>query len=166
MTWDWQNIAVVVVAVVFVAYLLWRMRPVLRPRAVGRVVRGVAEARAMAREAKTPRERANALCHAGDLFAAERGGGVAAAGHYLRAMRADPAWIEPIDKLRTLLWQDSPRMLERTMWRRLAAIPWEGETRDAAAQCLKILAELHRTRLPDRTRAQVFSRAYAMFKQD
>ncbi len=166
MAWSWQNIAVVLVTVAFIAYLLWRMRPALRPRAVGRVVRGVAEARTMARNAKTARERAEVLCHAGDLFAAERGGSTAAVGHYLRAMRADPTWVEPIDKLRKLLWKSSPRTLEKTLWHRLAAIPWEGETRAAAAQCLKILAELHRSRLPDHTRAQVFSRAYEMFTHD
>jgi len=166
MVWDWQNITVVSVAAVFVLYLAWRMRPVLRPRTVRRVVLGVAEARAKARAASTPRGRAEALTQAGDLFASERGGALAAAGHYLRAMRADPAWVEPINRLRSLLWDDRPRMLERILWRRLAAVSWDGDTRGAAAECLRILAELHRTRLRDRIRAQVFSRAHAMFTSD
>lgn len=120
----------------------------------------------MARDAKTPRQRAEALMHAGDLFAAERGGDLAAVGHYLRAMRADPAWIAPILKLRHLLWRDRPRMLERILWRRLAAVPWDGDTRASAAECLKLLSELHRTRLHDRIRAQVFARAHALFTED
>ncbi|MBI5532570.1 MAG: hypothetical protein HY898_07635 [Deltaproteobacteria bacterium] len=159
---DWQNIVVLAGALVFMAFLLWRMRPVRKGvGAVGSLAQSAMQARAKAREATSPRERAMVLHQAAGHLSTQRGGGFAAMSLYFRALHADPTWPDPIEGLRRLLWFRRPRSLERILWKRLSVAPWQGEQRPVAAAAAKALAELYRSRLHNRSRALVMGRIAA-----
>jgi hypothetical protein len=164
-TLDWQNIAVIAGAIVFVAFLVWRMRPVTHTRGIRRAAGAALAARERARAARTPEQRARALCDAGDAFAAERGGSLAAVGHYLRAARLAPAWPEPVARLRALLWSRHPGLLERILWRQLAGSTWSGQTRPVAALAASTLAELYRSRIRSRSKAAALERLAALLAE-
>jgi hypothetical protein len=155
---DWQNIVVIAVAVVFGLFLLWRVRPGTGARSVRKVARDAIQARARARAASNPRDRARALCEAADVFADQPSGLWPAVGFYLRALRADPTWTEPVDRLRALLFRRRPRALERILWRRMSVIPWNADTRPVVASLAGTLSDLYRTRIRSRARAVVLSR--------
>jgi hypothetical protein len=92
---DALHIPLVVAAVVFAAFMIWRFRPVLfEPREEplpGAVLR---EFQARIESAKSDEERAFALCDAGDACAQRVGRRAGAIGFYLRAMRANPSSAE------------------------------------------------------------------------
>jgi hypothetical protein len=155
---DWQNIVVIAGAVVFALFLLWRMRPGVGARSVRRVAREAIQARARAREASNPRDRSRALCDAADAFADQPTGLWPAVGLYLRALRADPTWTEPVERLRALLFRRRPRALERILWRRMSVIPWNAENRAVVALLANTLSDLYRSRLRSRARAIVLDR--------
>ena len=162
---DWQNIVVLAGAVVFMIFLLWRMRPVRRGvGAMGAMAKSTMQARTKARLATTPRKRAEVLSEAAGQLGAQRGGGFAALSLYLRALHADPTWPAPIEGLRKLLWFRRPRSLERILWKRLSHTPWEGDQRPVAAAAAKALAEVYRARLHNRPRALVLARIAAQLQ--
>jgi hypothetical protein len=119
------RVALLVVAGAFVVFLLAKLLP-------GRT-RGAAQgasltaARARLREAKTDRERAEALCQAAEAALAAPFGSTRAAAYFARAMRADPTWPDAASRAAAALAARRPRVLRRLMWRRLAATPWDAE---------------------------------------
>jgi len=122
-------------------------RPV-RPSA-----RDVRRARDRVRLARTPRERAEALVLTAEAAARDPRHLTAAIGYLLRAMRADPVWPEPVLVVRRLLEKQRPHVLESLLWRRLAHVPWSGETAGAARCAAEGLAALYGKALRDRERA-------------
>jgi hypothetical protein len=156
---DWQNLVVLAGALVFMAFLLWRMRPVRKGLGVvGSMAKNTMQARAKARDAAQPRERAAILHAAAAEIASQRGGAFAALSLFLRALRADPSWPEPIEGLRKLLWLRRPHALERLLWKRLGSSSWQGEQRPVACASARVLSDLYRARLHNRSRAAVFSK--------
>lgn len=150
---DWQRILVLAGTAVFLLFLVWRMRPGFRVRAARVLTVSTLQARAKARAATSPRDRAAALCEAGDTLASGLRSPWPAIALYMRGLRADPSWPEPIHKLRELCWEKHPRALERILWRRLASVPWEGSTRPTAAAVAQALADLYGMRLRNRVKA-------------
>src|SRR5258708_29810225 len=82
-------------AIVFVLFLVWKLRPMSDGR--GPLDPRIREVRARAAEA-TGMERAKLFCEAGAI-ADEAKRPTAAFGYYLRATRADPSADEPIHGL-------------------------------------------------------------------
>jgi hypothetical protein len=158
----WQMV-LVAVAVLFLAFLLWQMRPDgTRRSAVGADVRA---ARARARAATSPRARAEALCEAGSL--ALRGGArwTAATGSFLRAMNADPTWPESVRQLVLAFHRRRPRMLEKILWRRLGHLPWDDAHRPVLLAIAAGLRGLYERERRDAARAAVFRRLEDTFQQ-
>src|SRR3954462_3031495 len=103
----WQNILVIGAAVVFAGYILWRYRPSFPLPSLPRRRRStrptpeqtrfdVQKEREKARAATTPRERAASLVLAAEAAAEAEDGVTSAMGLYLRAMRADATFCDPI----------------------------------------------------------------------
>jgi hypothetical protein len=151
---DWRHL-LAGAAVIFLVFLVVKMRPVGGPR--NGTEASLREAKKRAREAKTPREKAEALCEAGALAAAQPWL-ISAAAYFLRAMRADPAWPGAIERAASALQRRRPRVLERVLWRRLADVPWDDAHRAAVLAAAASLRDLYRTRLRDRTRAEFLAR--------
>jgi hypothetical protein len=142
----------------FTVFLAWKYRPRL-----GRAVRRppsqeVRLARERARSAGTRREKAEAFVAAAEAAAREPAGLTAAMGYFFRAMKADPAACEPIAGLRRLLERRHPERLEAVLWRRLAILPWSGDTANAARCAAEGLTKLYARRLRHRDRARVIER--------
>jgi len=117
--------ALLVVAAAFVVFLLAKLLPVRMRRAV---INGpLAAARARLRDAKTDRERAEALCDAAEAALAAPFGRARGAAYFMRAMRADPAWPGAVTRATAALSGRGARLLRRMMWRRLAALPWDAQ---------------------------------------
>lgn len=76
-------------------------------------------ARASARDAKSPRERAEALLHAAEAAKADP---ALVAAYLGRAMKADPTWPDPVRLAVRLLVRRRPRLLEKMLLRHLAAL--------------------------------------------
>jgi hypothetical protein len=146
-----------VLAGLFALLVLWRYRPMGRraPLAVGEDVK---REREIARRASSKRERAAALVRAGELASQDPDHETAAVGSYLRAMRADPSWVVPIERVADLLQATQPQALEAILWRRLARLSWSEETRDAARASVRGLIALYDGRLRDRDRAKAMSK--------
>src|SRR6266542_940631 len=134
MDFSWQKILVLATAVVFTGYLLWKYRPRLPLPSLPKVRRSaqnpspeaikgqVRERREKARAAKTPRERATALHLAAEAAAKMDDGMTSAMGLYLRAMRADATFCDPVRGISALLRGERPELLETVLWRRLANV--------------------------------------------
>jgi len=145
-------------AALFAGFMVWRMRPALgRVRGAGRAALRAAKQRIEA--AKTPGERALALCDAGDASAALLGA-TSAVGYYLRAMRADPTSAALVERAARGLVR-RPHALEPLLWRRLGAEPWSGSSRAAAEVALRELAFLYEGPLRNRARARAIDYALA-----
>src|SRR5262249_42600118 len=115
--------ALLVVAAAFLVFLLAKMLPAKkRGDSAGAALSG---ARARVREAKSDRDRPGALCEAGDASMGLPFGSTRAAAYFLRAMRVDPAWPGAVERATTALAPRRARVLEKIMWRRLAATPWD-----------------------------------------
>lgn len=156
---DW-NVPLVVAALVFFAFLVWSMRPVLSSSRVPRPKRGaLREAKKRIEAAKTPTERALALADAGDVCAAI-GRVTGATGYYLRAMRTDPASAEIVDRAARGLSR-RPYTLESLLWRRLGAEAWEGASRPGAVAALRHLATLYAGPVRHTPRARALTHALA-----
>ena len=141
----WQSVLVFAVAVAFAIFLIVQMLP--GTLALVRAPRDPGLAPLLDRVRQTSgRDKAIALLELGEHAARARRV-PAASGYFLRAMRADPAWLEPIDRLAALL-RTRPRTMHRILWRQLAAIPWEGSTRPVAARIAEILGESRATVKP------------------
>ena len=53
-----------------------------------------------------------------------------------------------------LLRKDRPELLESVLWRRLAHLPWSGDTAPAARCAAEVLVALYRHELRNRERAR------------
>jgi hypothetical protein len=146
----WQ-VALAVAAVLFLGFLVVRMRPSRRRRAA--LNEGVRAARRRAHEATTPRARAEALCEAGALALRDGARWTAAAGFFLRAMSADPSWPGAVQQAVASLRRGRPRVLETILWRRLGALPWDAAHRAVVHEAAAALSSLYGKELHDKHRA-------------
>ena len=150
------------VAVLFLAFLLWQMRPGgTRRRGLGGEAKA---ARARAADAATPRARAEALCEAGALAVRDGSRWTSAAGSFLRAMNADPLWPEAVSQLALAFRRRRPRLLEKILWRRLGSLPWDDAHRPVLLLIAATLEQLYEKERRDRVRAAVFRRLEATFR--
>jgi hypothetical protein len=156
----WQ-VALVAVAVIFIAFLLFQMRP----GSDGRRTLGadVKAARDRAHGATTPRARAEALVEAGTL--AVQGGArwTAAAGFFLRAMNADPTWPDAVTQLAAVFHRRRPRLLEKILWRRLSHLPWDDAHRAALHAVTEALGDLYERERRDAAKLAVFRKLSRTF---
>jgi len=150
----WQTIALLVVAIGFLALVVMRTWPRMGKRR--NVPLGVAlkAARAKIEGAKTDAAKADALCDAADACALAFGRGEAAASYYLRAMRLMPASVGLVERACKGL-EHRPRTLESLLWRRLGADSEHASSHDATVAALRGLASVyaHRPRYAVRARA-------------
>src|SRR4051812_33239260 len=111
---SWQQLLVVGAAVLFAVFLLWKEKPrVPRLRHGARkkheardpafVAGAVKAAREKAHQAKSARARAEALTEAAKAATLSADGMTLAMGLYLRAMRADPSFCDPVHGVAQLL---------------------------------------------------------------
>ncbi len=164
MTW---NVPLVVATVVFLAFLVWKLRPSLSEGGEGggggasgrRAALRAAKQRVEA--AKTDEERGIALCDVGDIVAAGLARSESAVGYYLRAMRASPRSAELVTRAAKGLAR-RPRALESLLWRRLGAEPWRGGGEAAARAAIDELARLYAGPLRNAPRARAMENARAL----
>lgn len=137
----WRT-ALIVVAAAFIVFLLAKMLPG-RARAAGGGA-SLSAAKGKVRAAKTERERAEALCEAAAsaMVLPLTFGGTRAAAYFLRAMRADPTWPGSVEKAAAALTARRGHALEKILWRRLAATPWDAAHRDVLRALVKALADV------------------------
>jgi hypothetical protein len=156
------QIVLAAVAVLFLAFLLWQMRPGgPRRGAIGADVRA---ARARALAATSPRARAEALCEAGTLVVQGGARWTAAAGSFLRALNADPTWPGSVEQLVLVFHRRRPRMLEKILWRRLGHLPWDDAHRPVLLAIAAGLRGLYEKERRDASRAAVFRCLEETFK--
>lgn len=155
--------AVIAVVVVFVLFLLYRMRPVAMGAPRRELDQALAAARQRVGAATNPRERATALCDAGDVAAASRRY-TAAAGYFLRAMRVEPTWPEPIGRAAEALGR-KPRMLEQMFVRQMSRMAWDDAHRPVVRALATTLVTLHERRR-DRVQAAIMRRVAALVDAD
>jgi hypothetical protein len=157
---DWQ-IPLIVSALVFVAFLMWQMRPAFGDgKKPGERARALREAMDRIAQAKDDEERAKALCDAGDACAAMVGRAGSAAQYYYRAMRAAPANVEIVRRAAKRL-EKKPHALESLLWRRLGADPWDASSREASLAALTELAMVYRRSLRLRIRGKALGHVLA-----
>ena len=149
----WRH-ALAGMAVLFVAFLLFKMRPAQR-RGRALAAEQLQAARDRVHRATTTGDRVAALCEAGALAASGARRTTAAAGFFLRAMRADPASPRPIEQAVAALARSAPRVIERILWRRLSVLPWDGDHRAAAVAAAIGLRDLYAGPIRDRGRAEI-----------
>lgn len=148
----WRH-AVAAVAALFVAFLLFKMRPA--QRRAPKLAAELRAARERAARAGTLAERSAALCEAGTLAARSARRPTAAAGLFLRAMRAAPTSPDAVAQAAAALAEPAPRLLEKMLWRRLAALPWDDAHRPAVRAAVDGLRDLYRRHVRDRDRAEI-----------
>jgi hypothetical protein len=148
-----STLPLVVAAGVFLAVLVWRVRPAIgigrRPGASREALRACM---ARVEAAKDEHERALALCDAADLLAHGR-----ARGLYLRALRADPASTEIVARTVKGLAK-RPRALDAVLWRHLSQGEWTA-AREATVACLEALRVVNEGPLRKTVRARFFANA-------
>jgi len=143
-----------VAVVVFVAFLLLKLRVSLRPRdpEVTEARRKIAQAKRRARGAGEDADaRARAWLDASRIALAELDRPGLAASYARRALRADPDAVDAVDQVVAALEQGSRhRTLERFLWRRLDGAPGPAYDR-AFSELLRLYdGPLHR---PERAAA-------------
>ena len=154
---SWQNVALVVSALAFGAFTLYRVRPVIDGKRQSlRVV--LKDVRSRIDGAKDDAERALALCDAGDACAAAVGRGGAAMQFYLRAMRQQPSSL-PVAERAIAGLAKRPRAAEKVLLRRLGRTAWTEEHRPVVRACLRELGRLYSGPLRDKVRAAVYEQA-------
>jgi len=152
-------------AVLFLVFLLWRLRPGGGRRGpLGAALESSRAARERARAATTPRARAEALCQAGTLAVTGGARWTASAGAFLRAMNADPTWPDAVHQLVAAFRKRRPRLLEKILWRRLGHLPWDGAHRPVLLAVTSSLRQLYEKERRDATRAAVLRRLEATFE--
>jgi hypothetical protein len=149
-------------ALLFLAFVVWRVRP----GGGGRLVLGpgARAARDRARAATDPRARAEAFCEAATLAVQDGARWTSATGFFLRAMSADPTWPGAVTALAGAFRRRRPRMLEKILWRRLAQLPWDDAHQGALHAIASSLADLYEHGRHDRTRAVAMRKLEATFR--
>jgi hypothetical protein len=157
---DW-HVPLIVSALVFGAFLVWRLRPSFDEgsNAIERA-RALKEAKLRIDAAKDDAARAKALCDAGEACAVMVGRAGSAATYFLRAMRAAPESVEVVERAAKSL-ATKPLRLEALLWRRLGTEPWDGPARDAAIAALRELAFVYRRSLRYKVRGRALAQALA-----
>jgi len=148
--------ALLIVAALFIVFLVVKMLPVGAGKAgTGPALRG---ARVKVREAKTDRGRAEALCEAASAALGQPFGATRAAAYFLRAMRADPGWEGSVERATAALAQRRARLLDKILWRRLAATPWDAAHAKVTRALVTGLAAVARGARGHAPQAQVLER--------
>jgi hypothetical protein len=143
-------------AVLFMAFLLVKLRPTSSRR--GALSPEVQAARSRAFAATDLRARAEAFTEAGALAATHGRRYTVAAGFFLRAMHADPAYPGAVLRMVTVLHKRRPRLLEKILWRRLAQVPWDDAHRKAVRAMVDGLSQLYGEQLRGAARAEVMKK--------
>lgn len=151
---SWRD-AVIGATVLFVVFLLVKMRPASSARA--KLSADVRAARERAYRATDHEERGQAFCEAGEL-SAKQGRWTAAAGFFLRAMLAAPSDVRTIERTTAALAKRRPRLLEKILWRKLAHVPWDDEHRDVVRAAAAGLAHVYQGELRDGSRAEAMQK--------
>jgi hypothetical protein len=155
---DFRNLPLLVAAVVFALFLLWRLRPsIVSTR--GKSSLALREAKKKIEAATDDLSRATALAEAGGACA-ELGRTTGAVGYFLRAMRADPSSADLVNRAAAALAR-RPHALEALLWRRLGSAPWADSGRGAALAALAHLAALYAGPIHHRPRARALAYAIA-----
>lgn len=154
------EIPLLVSAIVFAAFLVFKFRPVVghegRTNAVALV-----EAKKRLEAAKDDPARAVALADAAEA-SANLGRVDGATGYFLRAFRADPASVEIVERAAKALAK-RPGALEKLMWRHLALGPGEGGTRrEATHATLKVMVQIYGRRPRTRVRQQALEHVLSL----
>ena len=156
---DW-HVSVVVAAVIFGLYVLYKFRPIFGERGGGAGRGDLRAARARLTKATTDAERLEALLAAGDACARTVGLGGGASSYYLRAMRLAPSSEQIVDQASQELAR-RPRILETLLWRRLGSEPWGGDSTNATRAALRQLIAIYTTTRRSALRARAMERALA-----
>jgi len=142
------ELPLLVSAIVFAGYLVFRMRPALSSS--GRAsAAALGEAKARIEAAKDDAARALALADAGDACI-RLGRGNSAVGFYSRALRMDPRSPALVARAETAFAR-RPSSLEMLLWRHLAA-PWDDRP-EAARAALEALGRVYGKRRRHHVRA-------------
>lgn len=157
---DWQ-IPLLISAVVFAAFLIFKMRPTWSSD--GREAAGLLkEAEKRVADAKDDTARAQALADAGDACAKLHRTN-AAVNFYAKALKAMPSKAI-VDRASTSLSR-RPLAIEKLMWRHLANGPWTGPAREPALAALSALIHVY-DRSPSRSpRARAIEHALSALGQ-
>lgn len=152
---DWQ-IPLIISAIGFAAFLIFRMRPVVTPS--GRASKAALnEAKKRIEAAKDDESKAVALADAADA-SAKLGRLNGAVGLYQRALRADGRSASIVERAAISLAR-RPSALEQLLWRHLGAQPWTTENRDAVKASLRALGKVYERRRRHHVRAQAIEHA-------
>jgi hypothetical protein len=152
------QIAIAAAAALFLLYVLVQVRP-LASGAGRHASKEMSAAKKRAHEAKSPEERAAALTDAA-VAAVRVGRSRAAAGLFLRALRASPERVETVGAMVGAL-RSRPALLESLLLRRVAMAPAEPSGADPALEAaLHGLADLYDGRR-ERGRARLVRRLIA-----
>jgi hypothetical protein len=157
---DW-HVSVVVAAVIFGLYVLYKFRPIFGERGGGAGRVDLRAARARLTKATTDAERLEALLAAGDACARTVGLGGGASSYYFRAMRLAPSSENVVDQASKALAR-RPRILETLLWRRLGSEPWDGASTNATRAVLRQLIAIYTTTRRSALRARAMERALAV----
>ncbi len=150
--------ALLIVAGVFIVFLLAKMLPFgAGKRGGGKALSG---AKIKVRSAKSERDRAEALCEAAVASLGLPFGSTRAAAYFLRAMRADPTWPGAVEKATVALVRRS-RLLDKILWRRLAATPWDDAHAPALRAMMAGLSQVGKKARGHAAQAQVMDRLLA-----
>lgn len=146
------EIPLLVTAIVFAAFLVFKFRPAVGHEGRASAV-ALTDAKKRLEAAKDDAERAVALADAAEA-SAKLGRFDGAVGFFLRAFRADPASVALVDRAASALAR-RPASLEKLMWRHLALGPGEGDTRlEATRAALRCLVAIYGRRPRTRVRQQ------------
>lgn len=152
------QIPLLISAIAFMAFLVFKMRPALgrdsREHAVA-----LKDAKDRIEKATDDEAKAKALCDAGDACA-RLGRLNAAVGFYLRALRANHKSKEVVERTAAGLAK-RPAQLENLMWRQLGAVEWKADARDAQLAALRALATVYAKRPRHQHRAKAVEHALA-----
>jgi Tfp pilus assembly protein PilF len=140
-------------AVLFMVFLLVKLRPAIGRR--GALAPEAQAAQAKALEAPNARARAEAFCEAGTLAAKHGRRWTVAANFFLRAMHADPTWPEAVTQMMAVLEKRRPKRLEAILWQRLAHTPWDEAHRAAAHAMVEALGKLYARQIGGSAKAEV-----------
>ena len=152
---DATQFALIGIAAVFGGYLLVQVRPAFSPR--GRALLAeVRAARKRATDAGSPALQALALTDGGGA-AARAKRWVAAAGLFLRALRADPAAVDLVSRMVKAL-DHRPRLLASILERRMGALSEASAERPAFIAMARALEQLYAGPLRRRFQAKLVSR--------
>jgi hypothetical protein len=152
---DWQ-IPLLISAVIFAAFMVFKMRPAVTPGARASAA-ALSDAKKRIASAKSESARAIALADAGDACA-HLGRTNSAVGFYLRALRADPKSEAIVERAMAGL-ERRPGALENLMWRHLGstAHAWDADHRPAQIAGLRAIEKAYGKRRRHHVRAQAIS---------